>query len=333
MVGVTTGGRIHFGFDNLSLSHERLYGALGVALEQPRTTLEATATDVIRVKVSSDIPDRTEQDTRQYVERVCELLGVPGATVRVTEALPRHAGLGSGTVLALSTLVAISQTYGRAPKTRERAPMLGRGGRSGIGVGAFERGGFIFDAGHPTARFTTDRPCDGDWTVPAVVASHSIPDEWQFLLVNPDIEAGRSGNEEERSMRTAIEEAEPGPADRISGVIIRRLLPSVVEARVSDFGAAVAEIGRLNGSWYTDEQGGVYRPPIGEIIASVSESAAIHGAGQSSWGPTIYGVTSTQQAQMAKEAGQAALEAAGVGGDVRVVDGRNRGAQVVPSDD
>ncbi len=333
MVRVTTGGRIHFGFGNLSLSRERLYGALGVALEGPRTTLEATATDLSRVKTSGDVSRRSEQETREYVTQVCDLLEVPGATVRVTESLPRHAGLGSGTALALSTLVAISQAYGRAPQARKRAPTLGRGGRSGIGVGAFERGGFILDTGHPTTRFTMDRPCDGDWTVPAVAARHPIPDEWQFLLVNPDIAPGRSGSEEERSMRTAIEEADPGPADQITGVIIRRLLPSVVENRVSDFGAAVAEIGRLNGSWYAEQQGGVYRPPIGEIIASVSESAAVHGAGQSSWGPTVYGITNTQQAQMAREAGHAALEAAGVGGDVQVVDGRNRGAQVDPRSD
>ncbi|ERH14109.1 MAG: hypothetical protein J07HB67_00071 [halophilic archaeon J07HB67] len=31
-VRVTTGGRLHFGFGNLSLAHERLYGACGVAV-------------------------------------------------------------------------------------------------------------------------------------------------------------------------------------------------------------------------------------------------------------------------------------------------------------
>ena len=328
MVRVKTGGRIHFGFANLSLSHERLYGALGVAIERPRTVIEATATEVIRVDTGSDVPDRIEQDTRQYVRQVCDLLGVPGATIRVTESLPRHTGLGSGTVLGLSTLAAVAEAYGLDPSIRDRAPVIGRGGRSGVGVGAFERGGFILDAGHPTARFTIDRPRDGDWTVPAVAARHPIPGDWRFLLVFPAVDTGRSGDEEERSMRTAVEDAEPGPADRIAGLITRRLLPAAVEGRVSDFGSAVAEIGRLNGSWYADEQGGVYRPPMGEIITSLNESAAVHGAGQSSWGPTVYGITSVEQTAAAERAGHAALESAGVDGSVEIVAGRNRGAHI-----
>jgi beta-ribofuranosylaminobenzene 5'-phosphate synthase len=38
-VRVTTGGRLHFGFGNLSLAHERLYGACGVAVAAPRLRL------------------------------------------------------------------------------------------------------------------------------------------------------------------------------------------------------------------------------------------------------------------------------------------------------
>jgi Predicted archaeal sugar kinases len=91
MVRVKTGGRIHFGFANLSLSHERLYGALGVALERPQTTIEATATEVIRVDTGSDVPDRIEQDTRQYVRQVCDLLDVPWRdSPRDGESPPPH---------------------------------------------------------------------------------------------------------------------------------------------------------------------------------------------------------------------------------------------------
>jgi len=120
--------------------------------------------------------------------------------------------------------------------------------------------------------------------VPPVAARHAVPDDWRFLLVRPDADPGRSGDAEDDAMRTAVERAEPGLADRIGGIVTRRVLPAIATGNAERFGAAVAEIGRLNGAWYADEQGGVYRPPVGDVVASLSDAAAVFGAGQSSWG-------------------------------------------------
>jgi beta-ribofuranosylaminobenzene 5'-phosphate synthase len=125
-----------------------------------------------------------------------------------------------------------------------------------------------------------------------------------------------------------VESASPSPSDRLAGVIARRVLPAITESSAERFGAAVADIGRLNGTWYADEQGGVYRPPAGELVAALDDSPAVYGAGQSSWGPAVYGVTDAERAEAAREAGRAALDAAGVDGRVVVAEGRNRGALV-----
>ncbi|MFC5279561.1 beta-ribofuranosylaminobenzene 5'-phosphate synthase family protein [Halorubrum rubrum] len=352
MALASAGARLHFGFCNLSLSHERLYGALGLALAEPRVTVEATPADSTSVTVESDalsgaegsgadavrgdardavragVHDEIRADVGEYAATAVDLLDVPGATVAVRASLPRHAGLGSGTQLAATTLAVIARAHGRDPEVRERAPALGRGGRSGVGVAAFEAGGFVLDAGHPTARFTTDRPADGEWAVPPVAARHDVPDDWRFLLVRPDAEPGRNGESEDASMRAAVERAEPGLADRIAGIVTRRVLPAVAAGRAEAFGAAVASVGRLNGAWYADEQGGVYRPPVGDVVASLSASPAVFGAGQSSWGPAVYGVTDADRADAAREAGERALEAAGVDGSVAVVRAANEGARV-----
>ena len=318
-VRVESGGRLHFGFLNLSLSHDRLYGSLGVALDQPCVVVEAARAD----SVSCD-HDRADP----VVERVCELLGVPGATVDVREELPVHVGLGSGTQLALSVLTAVAEAYDRDPAVRTHAPELGRGGRSGVGVGTFEDGGFVLDAGHPTGLFTTAAPARGEWTVPPVAARHQIPADWRFVLVVPDTEPGKNGKGEDESMRAAVEAAEPGLAERISGVVTRNVLPALATGDVDAFGAAVAEVGRLNGAWYADEQGGVYRPPVGGIVDSLAGSPAVAGAGQSSWGPAVYGVTDEARAEAAAEAGRETLAAGGVAGEVLVVAPRNEGASV-----
>ncbi|WP_128476370.1 beta-ribofuranosylaminobenzene 5'-phosphate synthase family protein [Halorussus pelagicus] len=319
MARVVAGARLHFGFQNLSLAHERLYGSLGVALDSPRVEVVADPAETVRCN---------HDDASAYARRAVELLGVSGADVTVERTLPRHVGLGSGTQLALAVLAAVARAHGRNPRVRERAPKLGRGGRSGVGVATFESGGFVLDSGHPTERFTADRPPRGEWSVPPVTASHEVPDDWRFVVVHPDAEPGRSGDDEDASMRSVVERADPSLADEIAAVVTRRVLPAVAEGDPETFGAALAEVGRLNGAWYADEQGGVYRPPVGELVAELSGTTAIAGAGQSSWGPAVYAVTTDERAPAAREAAHAALSAAGVGGEVVVAEPRNRGAEI-----
>ncbi|USZ67537.1 GHMP kinase [Halorussus salilacus] len=319
MVRVSVGGRLHFGFQNLSLAHERLYGSVGVALDEPRVVVSADPAEGVGCDHAT---------AREHAARAVDLLDVPGASVTVEQTLPRHVGLGSGTQLALAVLVAVAAAHDREPRVSERAPKLGRGGRSGVGVAAFERGGFVLDAGHPTERFTADRPPRGEWTVPAVAARHDVPDDWRFVLALPDAEPGRNGDDEDASMRSVVERADPAIADEIAGLVARRVLPAVADGDSEAFGAAVAAVGRLNGAWYADEQGGVYRPPVGDVVAQLRESAAIAGAGQSSWGPAVYGVTTASRVDDARAAARDALAEAGVGGDVLVAEARNRGARI-----
>ncbi|WP_227374349.1 beta-ribofuranosylaminobenzene 5'-phosphate synthase family protein [Haladaptatus halobius] len=319
MARVTVGARLHFGFQNLSLAHERLYGGLGVALESPTVSVEARTAHEVRC-------DDSRAD--RYARRATDLLGVSGTDVRVHETLPGHVGLGSGTQLALAVLAAVARAHDRPANVRGNAPALDRGGRSGVGVSTFEAGGFVVDAGHPTERFTTARPDRGEWLVPPVAARHDVPDDWRFVVALPDAEPGRSGDNEDASMRAVVERADPAIADEVSATLLRRVLPAIAGDDPETFGNAVAEIGRLNGAWYADEQGGVYRPPVGELVTAMEASPSVFGAGQSSWGPAVYGVTTRRRTDAAVEAAETAFDTAGVGGDVRVARPRNRGANV-----
>jgi beta-ribofuranosylaminobenzene 5'-phosphate synthase len=319
MPTVSVGARLHFGFQNLSLAHARLYGGLGVALAEPRVRVTATRSDAV------ECADAT---VRRYVRRATEVLDVPGAAVTVDETLPRHVGLGSGTQVALAIVAAVAAAYDRDATVREHAPDLGRGGRSGVGVAAFESGGFVVDGGHPTARFTTDPPEAGEWTVPPVVARHDLPADWRFVLAVPDSPRGRNGDREDESMRNVVDGADAAIADEVAGVVTRRLLPAAAEGRLDAFGDAVAAIGRLNGAWYADEQGGVFRPPVGTVVDELSSHPDVTGVGQSSWGPTVYGLTDAAHRSAAADAARTALDAAGVDGDVRIVRPSNRGSRV-----
>ncbi|MFD1585545.1 beta-ribofuranosylaminobenzene 5'-phosphate synthase family protein [Halorientalis brevis] len=316
---VAAGARLHFGFQNLSLARERLYGGVGVALDEPRVVVEAEPAEGIRC--DDDL-------AAEYAWTAVDLLGVDGAKIEVRDRLPRHVGLGSGTQFALATLTAIAGAYDVDPAVREHAPALGRGGRSGVGVAAFADGGFVVDGGHPTELFTAAPPADGQWSVPPVTARHELPESWRFVVVVPETSEGRSGQREDESMRAVVERADTGIADEVGGVLLRRVLPAAAEGDRETFGAGVAKLGRLNGAWYADEQGGVYRPPAGRIVDRLADCPAIAGAGQSSWGPAVYGVTQERGVDEAREAARDALGAAGVEGRVLVTAPRNRGVRV-----
>jgi len=333
-VTVTTGARLHAGFRNLSLSLGRLYGGVGLALEKPRATVMAEPASSVTVTDGTTGPtgDGTDgvtgdalEEVAEYARRTCGLLDLGGARVEVRQRLPRHVGLGSGTQLALTTYAAVARANGVDPRPREHAPALGRGGRSGVGVAAFETGGFVVDAGHPTERFTTAPPADGEWTVPAVLTRYDLPADWRVCLVLPEADPGRHGEDEERSIRRVVERADPDLAEELATLLVDRLLPAAVEGRIDPFGAALAEFGRLNGAWYADVQGGVYRPPAGRIVESLSASPAVAGAGQSSWGPAVWALTDADRASDARAAAEAALDTVGSGGRVVLTRPRNEG--------
>ncbi|MEF8839209.1 MAG: beta-ribofuranosylaminobenzene 5'-phosphate synthase family protein [Haloarculaceae archaeon] len=319
MITVTTGARLHFGFQNLALAHERLYGGVGLGLDAPRVTLRAEPGGSLDVDDDAVAP---------YVRDAVDLLGVEGASVTVEERFNRHVGLGSGTQLALASLVAVAEAFDRDVDPRALAPALGRGGRSGVGVATFESGGFVLDGGHRTERFTSAPPDPGDWTVPARLATHDVPESWRFVLVTPSDATGHSGTVEDRTIRAVVERADPGIAEEVGGLLLRRLLPAIAEADLPAFGAAVSRLGRLNGAWYADEQGGVYRPPAGKLVEALQDEPAVLGAGQSSWGPTVYAVTDVDRAGAAAAAASNALDSADTDGTVRTVAASNAGATI-----
>jgi beta-ribofuranosylaminobenzene 5'-phosphate synthase len=321
MTRVAAGARLHFGFQNLSLARERLYGGVGVALDEPRVVIEADPAEGVHCD---------DATVATHARTAVDLLGVPGVELTVVERLPRHVGLGSGTQLAMATLAAVAAAHDCDPKLRAYAPALGRGGRSGVGVAAAEMGGFVVDGGHPTELFTAAPPADGAWTVPPVTARHELPTDWRFVVVVPDADPGRSGDAEDESMRTVVERADPGIADEIGGVLLRRVLPAAAEGDRTTFGAGVAKLGRLNGAWYADEQGGVYRPPAGRIVDDLSSCPAITGTGQSSWGPAVYALTDAELAEDARTAARDALDAVGVDGRIVVTAPANDGLWIDP---
>ena len=79
-------------------------------------------------------------------------------------------------------------------------------------------------------------------------------------------------------------------AQSISHLVLLKLLPALADGDLPAFGAALTAIQQITGRWFAPVQGGTFAPgPTEELVRRMIEWGAV-GVGQSSWGPTVYGI-------------------------------------------
>ncbi|HET6309047.1 MAG TPA: beta-ribofuranosylaminobenzene 5'-phosphate synthase family protein [Rhodopila sp.] len=268
-VTVTCTARLHLGFFDLAGGPGRRFGSIGLALDQPVTRLVARRADATRV--SGPEAERVGR----YLALMDQRFGWDWRhDIAVQATMPAHAGLGSGTQLALAVATAVRRLHAKADEPRADAALLERGARSGIGIGLFSQGGLVVDGGQGAR--------DGP---PPLLLRMAVPEAWRVLLVMDRGCEGLSGTRE----RAAFAALAPMPAS-VSGAICRlvlmQALPAVAEQDLAAFGSAITAIQGHVGDYFAPVQGGRF--------ASSAVSAALHllaeegaaGIGQSSWGPT-----------------------------------------------
>jgi beta-RFAP synthase len=249
-----------------------------------------------------------------FARRCREALGLPGgAHLRVVEAIPPHVGLGSGTKLALAVAQALATLDERAVDAPELAEAVGRAARSAVGTWTFALGGLVVEGG---VRCDVERPAP-------LLAHYPMPEEWRVVLVVPRAEPGLSGPAEVE----AFGRLRPSPerSAEIAQLVLTSLLPALVEHDVEEFGGALTRIQQLVGDAFAPVQGGRFHPRAGALVEALLGSGAA-GAGQSSWGPAVYGIAGSETA--GRELADRMVGVVGDEGTVELVTFDNRGALV-----
>jgi beta-RFAP synthase len=100
--------------------------------------------------------------------------------------------------------------------------------------------------------------------------------------------------------------------DRVAHLVLMGLLPALADADLTTFGGALTAIQEITGRWFAPVQGGIFATgPGAELIRRMSEWGAT-GVGQSSWGPTVYGIVDGEDAgRRLSECVRASLAGAG----------------------
>jgi len=278
-VVVSAPSRLHLGFIDLNGRYGRIFGSIGVALERPRCVVEAHRADANR-KATESVGELLET-----LERLGPSVGLAGSvSLRVLESIPSHVGLGSGTQRRLAMGLALAMLADRPLPAAELARILGRGQRSGVGIAAFHRGGFVVDAGRRCQNGGRAVVAD---EVPPVVVQHAVPEDWYFVIVVPAGVEGLSGAREQYAF-TTLPPMSDLTADRISRLALMKVIPGVLTDDIAGFGEALTEIQTLVGEYFAPVQGGVYATAVGARVADFARAQGAAGVGQSSWGPAVF---------------------------------------------
>ena len=281
-IQITTPSRLHFSLIDLNGKLGRIDGGFGLAINKPYFQIIAESSSDIFVESHTYQKRATE-----IVTRLQNLYTFPGIKLRIVNEIPNHSGFGSGTQLSLAIAAAVNNLYKLDLSLLELANAVGRGGTSGIGVAAFETGGFILDGGHQypeqKASFLPSAAV-GDIAPPPILARYTFP-SWPLLIVIPNC-TNIYGEAELELFRTLCPQPE-SVAPKLSHLLLLKILPAVLEDDIVSFGDALNSIQNFGWKKVEIDAQGI---ELQQTLEFLQCNGAL-GAGVSSWGPAICAIS------------------------------------------
>lgn len=326
---IETPSRLHLTLIDLNGIYGRIDGGVGLTIEKPCIKIEAEPSDSgidiefskSSIKFPELVKDYSTKIQNSAVKTMNTLNIDGGYKFKVDASFPPHSGLGSGTQLSLAVAKLITTLNNRDVNAHGLAKMVGRGGTSGIGTESFENGGFIIDGGHTRIEKPSFLPSSAsNASPPPIIVRYNFPEDWKIILTIPNVERGVSGTEEVNAFQNYC----PIPlseVEKLSHLLLMKLMPAVVEEDLDSFGSAVNSI---QGMGFKKIENQLQNPCIGDIMDNLRNAGAA-GVGMSSFGPTIYAFTDTNEKEIVNEAKHAIDE---FGGEIICTRAKNSGANV-----
>jgi beta-RFAP synthase len=281
-VAVSTPSRLHFGLLRFEQPRGLSYGGLGMMIAEPRW--------FVQLEPAQHWSGEGEGVERalEFARRVLDGVDAPhkprALRLQIAQAIPQHRGLGGGTQLGLAVAAGIRQLLKLpAANAMELAVAAGRGLRSAVGTHGFIHGGLIWETGRlpgePLGR---------------LAARVALPETWRIVLVDTAKQGGLSGKPEV----DAFQALPPVPAtttERLQRIAEDVIMPAAQRQSLEKFGQGLYEYGRIAGECFAAVQGGPYASPAIAHAVRAIRQLGIAGAGQSSWGPSVFALTESQQ--------------------------------------
>ena len=312
MIQVVTPSRLHITLIDLNGALGRIDGGVGLTLDYPSIRINAKKDAQLSVSGTTAFAERI----KSAASAVLTQYNINGVAIDVVQEYPNHVGLGSGTQVALAVGTAISELYDLNLNPTTIAKLTGRGGTSGIGVAAYEFGGFLVDGGHKGKTEFLPSSASGKFGPGPIIARHDFPD-WAIVLAIPNLR----GASDKREIDVFQKQC-PLPLNEVQElchVILMEMLPAVVEHDIESFGRSIDRVQTIGFKRRELE----LQPFCAHLVQFMRENGAI-GAGMSSFGPVVYGITDGKRLLKAV---RSYLDDT-IGGKVRAVKAQNTGAYV-----
>jgi beta-ribofuranosylaminobenzene 5'-phosphate synthase len=328
--------RIHLGLIDLNGSIGRVDGGIGIALNHPNFVIEGRESSDIEIEFDKNMlnninninnninKDELKKRIYEISKKVLNHIGEEGIYLKIKNTIPQHSGLGSGTQMALSTGKLISMVYNKELDGKTLSNITGRGGTSGIGVNAFEKGGFIIDGGHTFGKGKDKedfRPSSASKNVraPPVLFRHDF--NWDVVLTIPKGE-NIYGDKEVDIFKKYC----PIPLNetqKMCHLILMKMMPAVIENDIKSFGEVVNEIQKLGFKKIEVE---LQKDIVKELLRALQN---VSYSGLSSFGPTIYSICDGKDdIQKVVETSKEFFDKNGVEGDIIITKANNKGYRV-----
>ncbi|MGD0645435.1 MAG: beta-ribofuranosylaminobenzene 5'-phosphate synthase family protein [Candidatus Bathyarchaeia archaeon] len=314
-VYVKTPARLHLGLIDLNGGLGRMFGGLGVGIDHPNVIVEAEQTENFTI-----IGQETELAS-VLARRFFSAYPIQAKVrINVKQAIPAHVGLGSGTQFSLAIAVALAKLFSVQASIQELTVAMDRAKRTGVGTAIFEKGGFVVDGGKAINNHDTLAK------FPPLIFHQQFPTEWRFIVEIPNLIEGLS-NSEETSAFNKLQKMRAEEVGKICRLTMLKLLPSLAEHDIKNFGEALTAIQEIIGGYFAQVQGGrSTRADIADYLEFMKGSGA-YGVGQSSWGPAIYGVVKQEEAKQVLSKVKAYLNK-NAGGQAFIAKANNKGATI-----
>lgn len=306
---VTTTARLHFGFLDPSGRGTRPFGSFGLSLDRPSTRL------TLKRAEAGTVGGPERERAARYLKSIAESCGVQrDYDLRIQQAIPPHAGLGSGTQLALAVGSAFAALEGLSLAPQDIAARLGRGARSGLGIVTFAQGGVVLDSG----------PRQG--ALPELISRLPFPAAWRVLLIFDAETSGLAGASEAAAFETLPDFPE-SETDELYRRIAQIALPALEAGDFANFCEQVGYLQACMGAYFAPLQDGPYTSQGVSAALDWLRAEGVTGLGQSSWGPTGFAfVASAQEGQALLDRLRAHIQRPGL--SFTLAHGRNDGAKI-----
>ncbi|OYP35519.1 hypothetical protein [Rhodopirellula sp. MGV] len=280
-IRIKTGARLHFGL----LDCLPPFGGLGVMIDAPATTIQLTQSDqtTIDPRISSI---GFEARTRAIMARAAKHFGLPRpipVNVSLLEYPPTHSGFGSGTQYSLAFAESYCRLISSNPIDKETLviDIAARARRSAVGAHGYFVGGLIFETNQESSEQTADNRLN------AIAGRVETPPDWCVLLIRPNQTPPPVAGDKEQTQFDKLDR-DPKRTERLKQIAIKEVMPAAERGDFESFANSIESYNYESGLLFEAVQGGPYN---GEAVATIVDRLkhqGTSGAGQSSWGPTVF---------------------------------------------